>query len=64
VDRSGGRVIIAAAAKPGDLQAATVYVLGNDGLQRVPYDGDCWRADWWPPGPGRLAGRPTRWQPP
>jgi hypothetical protein len=46
VDRSGGRVIITAAGKPNDQRPATVYVLGNDGLQRVPYDGDCWQADW------------------
>jgi hypothetical protein len=46
VDRSGQRVIIAAAGKPNDQRPATVYVLGDGRLERVPFDGDCWQADW------------------
>jgi hypothetical protein len=39
-------VIMAAAGKPDNQRPATVWVLGNDGLRRVPFDGDCWQADW------------------
>jgi hypothetical protein len=46
VDRSGGHVLIAAAGKPSDQRPATVYVLRDGRLQRVPFDGDCWQADW------------------
>jgi hypothetical protein len=46
VDRSGQHVIIAAAGKPDDQRPATVYVLGDGRFQRVPFDGDCWQADW------------------
>ncbi len=46
VDRSGQHVIIAGAGKPDDQRPATVWVLRNDHLQRVPFSGDCWQADW------------------
>jgi hypothetical protein len=46
VDRSGDQVIIAAAGKPDDQRPATVYVLEDGRLRRVPFDGDCWQADW------------------
>jgi hypothetical protein len=46
VDRSGGRVLIAAAGKPNDQRPATVYVLHDGRPQRVPFAGDCWQADW------------------
>jgi hypothetical protein len=46
VDRSGERVIIAAAGKPDDQRPATVHVLEDGRLRRVPFDGDCWQADW------------------
>ena len=46
VDRSGERVIIAAAGKPDDQRPATVSVLEDGRLRRVPFDGDCWQADW------------------
>jgi hypothetical protein len=46
VDRSGDHVLLAAAGKPNDQHPATVYVLQNDRLHRVPFAGDCWQADW------------------
>lgn len=46
VDRSGRHVLITAAGKPNDQRPATVYVLRDSRLQRVPFDGDCWQADW------------------
>jgi hypothetical protein len=46
VDRSGRHVIIAAAGKPNDQRPATVYVLHDGRPERVPFDGDCWQADW------------------
>jgi hypothetical protein len=46
VDRSGRRVILALAGKPNDQRPATVYVLRDGRLQRVPFRGDCWQADW------------------
>jgi hypothetical protein len=46
VDRSGGRVIIAAAGKPNEQRPATVYVLHDGRPLRVPFRGDCWQADW------------------
>jgi hypothetical protein len=46
VDASGRHVLIAAAGKPNDQHPATVYVLHDSRLQRVPFDGDCWQADW------------------
>jgi hypothetical protein len=46
VDRSGKRVILALAGKPNDQRPATVYVLRDGRLRRVPFRGDCWQADW------------------
>ena len=46
VDRSGRHVLLAAAGKPNDPLSAIVYVLGDGRPQRVPFDGDCWQADW------------------
>jgi hypothetical protein len=46
VDRSGGHVLITAAGKPNDQRPATAYVLRDGRLQRVPFGGDCWQADW------------------
>jgi dipeptidyl aminopeptidase/acylaminoacyl peptidase len=46
VDRSGRHVILALAGKPNDQRPATVYVLRDGRLQRVPFRGDCWQADW------------------
>jgi hypothetical protein len=46
VDRSGRHVLIAAAGKPDDQEPATVYVLRDGGLRKVPFDGDSWQADW------------------
>jgi len=46
VDRSGRHVLITAAGKPNDQRPATAYVLRDDRLRRVPFDGDCWQADW------------------
>ena len=46
VDRSGNHVLIAAAGEPSDKRPATVYVLHDGRLQRVPFAGDCWQADW------------------
>jgi hypothetical protein len=46
VDRRGRHVIIAAAGKPNDQRPATVYVLRDGHLDRVPFRGDCWQADW------------------
>jgi WD40-like Beta Propeller Repeat len=46
VDRSGQHVIIAGAGKANDQRPATVWVLRDGHLQRVPFSGDCWQADW------------------
>ena len=46
VDQSGRYVMITGAGKPNDQQPATVWVLRNGHLQRVPFSGDCWQADW------------------
>ena len=46
VDRSGRHVLITAAGKPNDQRPATAWVLGDGYLRRVPFDGDCWQADW------------------
>jgi hypothetical protein len=46
VDRSGRHVIIAGAGKLNDQLPATVWVLRDGHLQRVPFSGDCWQADW------------------
>jgi hypothetical protein len=46
VDRSGGHVLITAAGKPNDQRPATAYVFRDGNLRRVPFDGDCWQADW------------------
>jgi hypothetical protein len=46
VDRSGRHVLITAAGKPNDQRPATAYVFRDGNLRRVPFDGDCWQADW------------------
>jgi hypothetical protein len=46
VDRSGRHVLIAAAGKPDDQRPATVYVVRDGQLRKVPFAGDCWQADW------------------
>ena len=46
VDRSGRHVILALAGKPNDQRPATAYVLRDGRLQRVPFRGDCWQANW------------------
>jgi hypothetical protein len=46
VDRSGRHVLITAAGKPNDPLSAIVYVVHDGRPQRVPFDGDCWQADW------------------
>jgi hypothetical protein len=46
VDRSGGHVLVTAASQPNDQRPATAYVLRDGHLRRVPFDGDCWQADW------------------
>ena len=46
VDRSGRHVLITAAGKSNDQRPATAYLLRDGRLQRVPFDGDCWQADW------------------
>jgi dipeptidyl aminopeptidase/acylaminoacyl peptidase len=46
VDSSGDHVLIAVAGKPNDQHPATVYVVHDGRLRRVPFQGDCWQADW------------------
>jgi hypothetical protein len=46
VDSSGDHVLIAVAGKPNDQHPATVYVVHDGRLGRVPFQGDCWQADW------------------
>jgi dipeptidyl aminopeptidase/acylaminoacyl peptidase len=46
VDRTGRHVLVALAGKPNDQRPATVYVVRDDGLRKVPFAGDCWQADW------------------
>jgi DNA-binding beta-propeller fold protein YncE len=46
VDQTGTHVLLALAGKRNDQHPATVYVLHNSRLQRVPFQGDCWQADW------------------
>ena len=46
VDRSGRHVLITAAGRSNDQRPATAYLLRDGRLQRVPFDGDCWQADW------------------
>jgi hypothetical protein len=46
VDRSGRHVLITAAGRSNDQRPATAYLLRDGHLQRVPFDGDCWQADW------------------
>jgi hypothetical protein len=46
VDRSGRHVLLALAGKPNDQRPATVYVVRDGRPQRVPFQGDCWQADW------------------
>jgi hypothetical protein len=46
VDRSGRQVLITTAGKPHSQRPATVYTPRDGHLQRVPFDGDCWQADW------------------
>jgi hypothetical protein len=42
----GRHVLITAAGKPNDPLSAIVYVVHDGRPQRVPFDGDCWQADW------------------
>jgi hypothetical protein len=46
VDRSGRHVLITAAGRSNDQRPATAYVVRDGHLRRVPFDGDCWQADW------------------
>jgi hypothetical protein len=46
IDRSGRYVIVAGAGRPNDQLPATVWMLRDGHLQRVPFSGDCWQADW------------------
>jgi hypothetical protein len=46
VDSSGDHVLIAVAGKPNNRHPATVYVLRDGRPRRVPFQGDCWQADW------------------
>jgi hypothetical protein len=46
VDRSGEHVIIAGAGTSDNQEPATVHVLEDGRLRRVPVDGNCWQADW------------------
>ena len=46
VDRSGRHVLITAAGRSNDQRPATAYLVRDGHLQRVPFDGDCWQADW------------------
>jgi hypothetical protein len=46
VDRSGRHVLITAAGRSNDQRPATAYVVRDGYLQRVPFVGDCWQADW------------------
>jgi hypothetical protein len=46
VDRSGRHVLIAAAGKVDDQRPATVYVLRDGSLLKVPFASDIWQADW------------------
>jgi hypothetical protein len=46
VDGSGNHILITAADKPNDQRQATAYVFRDGNLKRVPFDGDCWQADW------------------
>jgi hypothetical protein len=46
VDRTGRHVLVALAGKPNDQRPATVYVVRDGGLRKVPFAGDCWQADW------------------
>ena len=46
VDRTGRHVLITVAGKPDDQHPATAYVVHGNRLQRVPFQGDCWQADW------------------
>jgi hypothetical protein len=46
IDRSGRHVIITGAGKANNQQPATAWVLRDRQMQRVPFSGDCWQADW------------------
>jgi hypothetical protein len=46
VDRTGRHVLVAVAGKPDDQRPATVYVVRDGQLRKVPFAGDCWQADW------------------
>ena len=46
VDRSGRHLLITAAGKASDQRPVTAYVFRDGNLRRVPFDGDCWQADW------------------
>lgn len=46
VDRTGRHVLVALAGKPNDQRPATVYVVHDGRLHKVPFAGDCWQADW------------------
>ena len=44
--RASQQYVITAAGKPNDQRPATAYVFRDGNLRRVPFDGDCWQADW------------------
>jgi DNA-binding beta-propeller fold protein YncE len=46
VDQAGGHVLITTAGKSNDQRPVTVYLFHDGRPQRVPFDGDCWQADW------------------
>ena len=46
VDRTGRHVLVAVAGRPDNQRPATVYVVRESGLEKVPFAGDCWQADW------------------
>jgi hypothetical protein len=46
VDQTGRHVLVAVAGRPNSQRPATVYEVRDDGLEKVPFAGDCWQADW------------------
>jgi hypothetical protein len=46
VDRSGRHVLITAPGRSNDQRPATAYVVRDGHPQPVPFDGECWQADW------------------
>ena len=46
VDRTGRHVLVALAGTVDDQRPATVYVVRDGGLRKVPFAGDIWQADW------------------